>query len=312
MSAVTSGRSLAKGALSRGFRALERVGLHVLPRHYYSPVADRRWLLRHPGLWRLRHTLTGVEWDLEAQLQWLERICATYLDEVRGFSFIETLAARGIDFRYGPIEGQVLHCVVRTLAPRLVVEVGGGASTALIADAAARNRGDGRPETRIVTIDPFAPPQLAGLPGVEVVTDPAQAAPEQLFAQLSEGDLLFIDSTHVLRAGSELPRLYLDVLPGLPEGVTIHIHDIYLPYLYSPWILSGPWDWQETVLLAALLTNNPRLEVLCCQSALHDAMPERLKLALPDYRPMQLVDGIASGYSDGHYPSSTWLRSRSP
>jgi hypothetical protein len=253
--------------------------------------------------------MRGIRWDVDAQLQWLERTCAEHLDEVRRFTFLPRLAELGIGFRYGPIEGQVLHCAIRRLAPRLVIEVGSGASTALISDAANRNVADGGSGSRILTIDPFAPAALAGLSGVEVIAEPAQAVPESVFGELSEGDLLFIDSSHVVKAGSELGRLYLDVVPNLPAGVTVHIHDIYLPYLYSPWILSDLWDWQETLLLGTLLVNNPRLEVLCGLAALHDAMPERLQAVLPDYRPLPLTDGIDLAGGDGHYPSSIWLRS---
>jgi hypothetical protein len=232
------------------------------------------------------------------------------LDEVRSFSYLGPLADRGIAFRYGPIEGQVLHCAMRTLAPRLVVEVGSGASTALMADAAAMNAAEGARRSRIVTIDPFGPPALSNLDGVEVIAQPAQSVPESVFAELGDGDLLFIDSTHVVKAGSELGRLYLDVLPGLAPGVTIQIHDIYLPYLYSPWILTELWDWQESFLLAALLVNNPRLEVLCALSALHDARSDELRALLPDYCPLQMEDGIDPGRGVGHYPSSIWLRSK--
>ncbi len=79
---------------------------------------------------------------------------------------------------------------------------------------------------------------------------------------LGAGDLLFIDSTHVVRTGSELAHIYLELIPRLQPGVVIHIHDIYLPYLYSPDIYESMFDWQETTLVAALLTGNPGLRVL--------------------------------------------------
>ncbi len=308
--AYAPSRSRGKRLAQQIFRGLERLGVHVLPRHFYSPVADRGWLERNPGLWRTPQRMDGLAWDLEEQLEWLQGICAEHLDEVRSFSYLARLAERGIAFRYGLIEGQVLHCVMRTLAPRLVIEVGSGASTALIADAAARNAADGGRRSRIVAIDPFAPRELADLPGVEVRAEPAQTVEASAFAELTEGDLLFLDSTHVVKAGSELGRLYLDVLANLPAGVIVHIHDIYLPYLYSPWILSDPWDWQETLLLAALLVHNPHLEVLCGLAALHDAMPERMRAVLPDYEPLRMTQGLAADGADGHYPSSIWLRSK--
>jgi exopolysaccharide biosynthesis WecB/TagA/CpsF family protein len=302
--------SLAKRISFRMFRLLERTRLHLLPVHFYSSVADRGWLERNPDLWREPASLPGVQWDLEAQLAWLRSTCAEHLGEVAGFSFVEAIQARGVAFRYGLVEGQVLHCVIRSLAPELIVEVGSGASTCITADAIALNVAQGGTDSRVIAIDPFAPPELCTLDRVEVVAEPAQTVAPETFAQLRAGDLLFIDTTHVVKAGSELGRLYLEVLPSLPAGVTIHIHDIYLPYLYSPWILSDPWDWQESTLLAALLTSNARFEVLCCQAALHDAMPDRLRGVLPDYRPLPLDRGIDHGDRSGHYPSSIWLRTR--
>jgi hypothetical protein len=297
----------------RLFLLLERLGYDVLPRHFYSPVADRRWLERNHELWRRPIALPGIGWDLEAQLGWLRATCSEHLDEVRGFPFLAGPAEGGAQFGYGPIEGQVLHCVVRGLAPPLVVEVGSGSSTVLIAEAAERNRAEGRGETRIVTIDPYPPPQVEDLPGVESLAVPAQAVPDAVFEELGEGDLLFIDSTHSVKAGSELARLYLELLPTVAPGVTIQIHDIFLPYANSPGILrTDLWDWQETTLVAALLTGNPRLEVLCCQSALHDGAPERLGEILPDYVPLPMSAGLDTGEGAGHYPSSLWLRTTGP
>jgi hypothetical protein len=306
---TTSGDLGRRSIRFRLFLLLERLGYHVLPRHFYSPVADRRWLQRNPELWRRRISLPGIDWDLEAQLGWLRETCAEHLDEVRGFPFLSELTASGAPFGYGLIEGQVLHCVVRKLAPPLVVEVGSGTSTMLIAEAAGRNRAEGRGDTRIVTIDPYPPAQLRDLPGVESMAVPAQAVPDEVFEQLGAGDLLFIDSTHSLKAGSELPRLYLELVPTLAPGVTIQIHDIFLPYANSPGVLHADlWDWQETALVAALLSGNPGLEVLCCQSALHDGAPERMGEVLPDYKPLPMSGGLDTGERAGHYPSSLWLR----
>jgi hypothetical protein len=308
--ALTPRSSALKRALFRVFLALERVGVHVLPRHFYSSIADRGWLARNPELWRRPFSVPAVETDLDGQIAWLQKCCSPYLEEVSGFSFLPRLEALGISFRYGLIEAQVLHCVVRTHAPPRVVEVGGGASTALIADAVARNVAEDRAETQILTIDPYPSPALARLPRVTLLAEPAQTASGAVFEALSAGDLLFIDSTHVVKTGSELSRLYLEVLPSLPPGVIVHIHDIYLPYLSSPWVLSDFWDWQESTLLAALLVDNARLEVLCCQSALHTAAPDRLRVVLPDYRPLPLDGGIDTLAATGHFPSSVWLRSR--
>lgn len=306
--AQTPSSSRAKQALHRLFLGAERLRVHILPRHFYSSVADRGWLRANPELWRHELPMAGIAWDLDAQAAWLDDVCREHLPEVAGFSFLTEMDERGVGFRYGLIEGQVLHCVLRGLRPPRVVEVGSGASTVISAAALARNRAEGA-EGALVSIDPYAPAELEDLDGAEIRREPAQTADAAIFAELRAGDVLFIDTTHVVKTGSEVTRLYLDVLPKLAPGVIVHIHDIYLPYPYSPWILADMWDWQETVLLAALLTDNPRFEVLACQSALHAARPERLAATLPDYRPRRLEDGIDEG-GEGHFPSSIWLRTR--
>jgi hypothetical protein len=294
-----------KNLLFRAMFLSERIGVQVVPRHYYSPVADRRWLAEHPDLWQVKYELPG--WRLDDQLTWLRRVCADYLNEVGGFPFIAQSERLGIPFRYGPVEGQVLHCAIRTLTPPLIVEVGSGSSTVIATEAVRMNVAEGRRGSRIVTIDPFASTEVEKLPDVEVRRIPAQAAPADLFDELGRDDLLFLDSTHVLRTGSELHRLYLEVLPHLKSGITVHIHDIYLPWMYSPRVLVEPWDWQETALLAALLIGNPDLEILCCQSALHDARSDQLRAILPDYVPRRFENGLDAGVGS-HFPASTWIQ----
>jgi hypothetical protein len=235
-------------------------------------------------------------------------MCAPSVAEVRGLEEYHELG-RDRGPGYGPIESQVLHCVVRSLAPARILEVGSGVSTVVSRRAADRNAAEGRGATAITCIEPYPRDALRALPGVEVVAEPAQSVDDAHFAALGKGDLLFIDSTHAVRTGSELARLYLEVIPRLAPGVVVHIHDIALPYLYSPDVLDSVFDWQESTLLAALLTGNDRLSVLACQSALHHERPDGLARVLPDYRPRATRDGlnVVPGGGPGHFPSSLWL-----
>lgn len=298
----------AKRFLPRVNRVTERFGLRVQPVHYYSEVPDRRALEADRAPWARPVELTGVTWDLDAQLAWLEKMCAPYVAEVAGLAEYEALG-RDRGPGYGPIESQVLHCVVRSLAPARILEVGSGVSTVISRRAADRNAAEGRTTTAITCIEPHPRDALRALPGVEVVAEPAQSADGAHFAALRAGDLLFIDSTHAVRTGSELARLYLEVLPRLAPGVVVHIHDIALPYLFNPDVLHSVFDWQETTLLAALLTGNDRLSVLACESALHHGRPDGLARVLPDYRPRATPDGLnaVAGGGTGHFPSSIWL-----
>jgi hypothetical protein len=188
--------------------------------------------------------------------------------------------------------------------PARIVEVGGGVSTAIMAAAAG-------PETQITTIEPYPSPALRSLARVELREEPSQLVPQSVFDQLRAGDLLFVDSTHVVKTGSEVLRLYLEVVPQLPSGVFVHIHDVMLPYLYHREFGRDWFDRQETSLVLALLTGNERLEVLCCLSALHYERRRQLHELFPDYDPQgELVDGLGDPDRPGDFPSSLWLRTR--
>jgi predicted O-methyltransferase YrrM len=250
--------------------------------------------------------MTGVHWDLDEQLAWLTQMTADYYAEVAELRRYNELASARMGPGYGPIESQVLHCFVRTATPERIVEVGGGMSTLISVEAARANGAESRGETSITTVEPFPNDALAELDTIRLIREPAQTVSLEVFEGLRRGDLLFIDSTHTVKTGSEVLRLYLEIVPVLASGVVIHVHDITLPYLYAPDVLSTYFDWQETSLVLAVLTGNERLRVRCCLSALHHDRTEALQGVLSDYRPRSFSDGIYDG-PDGYFPSSLWL-----
>jgi hypothetical protein len=192
--------------------------------------------------------------------------------------------------------------------PKRIIEVGGGVSTACMLHAVQVNSSEGSPECELTCIEPFPTPALSETLGIEMVPSMVQTLPGSFFDRLQAGDILFIDSSHAVKTGSDVPYLYLEVLPRLKPGVLIHIHDISLPYLYQRDVLGQFFDWQETSLLLALLKGNASLHVLCCLSALHYDLTAELQMLLPDYRPQpDLPDGLSPAVAIGHFPTSIWL-----
>lgn len=306
-------QKLGRDVTERVFLGFDRVGLHVMPKHFYTPIADYAWLRQRPEVWQGRASLTGVEWDLDAQVEWLRTVCEPYLDEVAGLQFYADITASGAGPGYEPIEAQVLHCYIRAATPARVVEVGGGATTAVMLHATEFNARDGKPPTQITTMEPYPSAWLKARKDLTLVPTGAEEAPLAIFDQLEAGDLLFVDSSHAVKLGSEVVRLCHEIIPRLPAGVTIHFHDIFLPYLYPREALTDYWAPQETSLLLALMTENPRLSVLCCQAALHyDRLPD-VTAILPDYRPQASHHGLAAGDRfRTHFPKSLWLQTVEP
>lgn len=132
------------------------------------------------------------------------------------------------------LDGALAYTLVRRLAPGRIVEVGSGHSTRFLARAVR----DGGLETAITAIDPAPRAALDGLP-VEIRRQTVQAAGTGVFAGLAAGDILMIDSSHVLMPGSDVDLLLGRVVPELPAGAILHVHDVFLPDDYP-----AAWDWR--------------------------------------------------------------------
>ena len=132
------------------------------------------------------------------------------------------------------LDGAAAYALIRRLRPRRIVEIGSGHSTRFMARAVA----DGTIDCEIICIAPSPRAKLAGLPVRHLPVVLADAEP-QLLGGLEAGDVLFVDSSHIAMPGTDVDRLLGDVLPGLPAGVVLHVHDIFLPDAYP-----ADWSWR--------------------------------------------------------------------
>jgi hypothetical protein len=156
-------------------------------------------------------------------------------------------------------DAMAYYCFIRNYRPQTIVEVGSGFSTLVALEAVKRN-GSGR----IICVEPYPRDFLLNA-NVDLVQQPAQSITlVQLDDWLSsDGDFLFIDSTHTVKTGSDCLHLYLRLLPKLRYRVLVHAHDIFLPFgMPQEWLLHKQIFWTEQYLLLALLTDNPRERVL--------------------------------------------------
>jgi predicted O-methyltransferase YrrM len=169
--------------------------------------------------------------------------------------------------------------MVRYFKPRRIIEIGGGFSTRVMAQACVRN-GDGE----LVTVDPHPDPILvSGFPGLSrCIQAQVQDLEVSMFQALQEGDMLFIDSSHVVRCSGDVNHLYLKVLPTLRKGVIVHAHDMFFPYEYpKPWGLKQFRFYSEQYLVQGFLMFNSEFEVLLCNSYLGKKHIEELRATFP-------------------------------
>ena len=274
-------RDAGKAALGTLHDIGLRAGLTILPNHYYTPVADRHRLALTSSSWARRAELRGIDTAAGPQVDWLAANVAPFEAEYRGNAVYKTGMTQGFGPGYGYIEAQCYHGVLRALKPRRVVEIGSGVSTWCALQALEINAAEGRPG-RVTCIEPY-PSDFLRAAAIDLVAQPVEQLAPSYFDTLEAGDVLFIDSTHAVRPGGDVLYIYLSLLPRLKPGVIVHIHDIYLPFLYQRDVLTTLFQWTETALLAALLTNNDKLRILVCLSQLSYDAPEALARTFPDY-----------------------------
>lgn len=298
-------KPLKKTVLPKLYVFFEKLGVHILPVHFYSGLPEYSYLSKHKEQWMRRSELPGIKIDLDQQVSNMIEICLPFQEEFLGLSIFREAVKKNGEPGYGEIESQSLHGFARFFKPRRVMQVGCGVSTHCLRHAVGLN---GTP-TAITCIEPFPNKGLKSAEDISLIPKPVQAVSADYFSQLSENDFLFIDSTHVVQVGSDVNYLILEVLPRLAPGVIVHFHDIYFPYDYPRRFLQTVLFPLETSLLRAFLINNPKAEIIACMSQLHYDRPEALQTIFPDYNPRQNNEGLAGATGAGeHFPSSIWFR----
>lgn len=300
-------RQIRKGASHWLFRTGQHFKLDILPRHFYSSVPDLRELRRDRG-WREPRSMIGVNGaDVEQQLASAVQFCAAEPRErLRTLDIHQHAVRENGENGYGPIEADFLYCFIASQKPRRIVQVGAGVSTAVILRAAK----DAGYAIEITCVDPYPTHYLRRVSHagrIRLIADRAQAVELSVLTNLREGEMLFVDSTHTVKPGSEVNRIILEVLPRLQKGTFVHFHDIYFPYDYQPSTFEEPFFTQESTLLHAFIAGNPQFLLRVAMSMLHYAKPKQLQALLPRYQPCRHEDGLHIKGEDGHFPSAAYL-----
>jgi hypothetical protein len=247
--------------------SLEAAGFQVArDKDYYSPLPSVARLRTNTSRWNRPSSLRGLEYDLAAMKSALAELLARYLDEFLTYPPYAQVQKMGFGPGYTAVDALTLYLMIRNLKPRKYMEVGSGVSTFYCSLAAQRNASEGHP-LEMTCIEPYPSEKLSTIPGIRVLPRKVEDVEISLFQQLHENDVLFIDSSHILRVDGDVPFLYLEVLPVHHVGVVTHIHDIPYPYNfpYPPelWIFGQDWPmfWNEPMVLQAFLAFNKNFKI---------------------------------------------------
>ena len=276
-------KSLIHRAVSttRTVRAVVARPPYATPGHFYSPLTAEADLSR-ALCWT---EAPGVDLAEQGQLAFAARLRPTLAEPAPGPRY-------AADNRmFGPADAAVYRAMLADLRPSRLIEVGSGYSTALALDEA-----DANPELSgldITCIEPFPEP-LLGIIGaadrerLTLLCQPVQDVDPGAYDRLGRHYVLFIDSTHVVKAGSDVVWIFLHVLPRLAPGVVVHVHDVFWPFEYPARWLHERRDWTEAYLAHAFLAGNASWEILFFSSWFWHCQPELVPQSLVSEEPGSL------------------------
>jgi hypothetical protein len=189
------------------------------------------------------------------------------------------------DFRYFGKNNQfpyfdasILSGMIQAINPTRVIEIGSGFSTAAMFDTFDRMKKSKLKQFTTIDIDLTRVKALNPPPLCEMIEAPVQTIAPEVFGELNSGDLLFIDTSHVLKTGSDVHYEYLHILPALKKGVNVHIHDIHYPFEYKQqWAQQENRSWNEVYLVDMLLTFSKQFKLEFFNDAFLQVQSEELR-----------------------------------
>jgi predicted O-methyltransferase YrrM len=249
--------------------------------------------LKSSGHWETPKYDQGLKIDANKSLRFLRETCLPYRSTYTAFP----RSKNGDGFYvengwYGPVDAELLYCFVRTQKPQRIFEVGSGFSTSLMRKAIA----DQGLKTVITSIDPEPRRSVIGQATEHIQSPVEHVAVSQIVESLEAGDLLFIDSSHFVLPGGDVPFLFLEVLPRLSPGVWVHVHDIFFPFEYPLQCVEEDSRLAEQQLVQAFLCYNETFEIM---------WPARY---IWEYHRSDVLQVIPANAAMFPPPSSLWLR----
>lgn len=303
------------GALKSAYRkahylmrkSVSALGWEVYPsRDFYSPIPVLSELEKTRHQWDVPSEMVGVDYDLDSMKRLCTETVNKYGAEYQALTPYRENKKLGMGPGFTEVDALTLYMMLRHLKPKRYIEIGSGFSTYYAWMAIRKNREEGV-DASFSVVDPYPREKLKSLEGIDLTVSFVQDVPLAFFDELKEGDVFFIDTTHVLKVGGDVAYLYLEIVPRLNAGVTIHAHDIHFPFNVphpaEQYVFGTKWPqvWTESMILQAFLAYNKDFKITYSAPILRHFEHDFLKKTLPDYRPT-----IPADY-DTHF-GSLWFR----
>lgn len=276
----------------------------TVPKHY-TPLPDRADFTK--DYWKRKSAMKGIKIDDKKMIKDTENLITKYRQEfINKFPLHKTDTSRFhlVNGTYMAGDAHYYYALIRDMKPKRIIEIGSGASTVLAEEAIKSNmEEDTRNKTHLTAIEPFPTPQLDTCDKsiVDLRIEKLQTIDLSIFDELGNGDILFIDSTHVLKENSDVKIEFLEILPRLKKGVYVHVHDVSLPKPYPKVYFDTHLYWNEQYILQAYLTNNSHVEIKWAGTYLMEYQEQKMFEIFPEIKEMRKTFPVSE-------PSSFWFK----
>ena len=264
-------RRIKDAARARGYAVVRLPRPHEVvvpesypPGHFYSVVPSATEIERRAGAIFSRPTvIPGIDLRAKEQIGLLKEL-VSFRDEVSFWAPERRIRFDIENDTFSWDDAPVLHAMLRRFRPRRIVEIGSGHSSACMLDTDDLHLGSSVDFT-FIDVDCGVLRRVlrdGDLSRTRMIEKPVQDVERSVFTALQEGDLLFVDSSHVVKAGSDLTTIFFEIFPALAPGVLVHVHDVRYPFEYPRQTLAHGTYWNEAYFLRAFLMHNPEFEIV--------------------------------------------------
>ena len=262
-------------------KILDVIGIFPLNDHYYEPLFNSKHI-KH-SLQNDRY-LPGIDLNKEDQLKNLFQL--DKYNELIELNLNQQSPNYNFDIKndfFGQVDAEIYFQLIRYLKPKNILEIGSGHSTLIALEAIKRNKEVDGIETSMTCIEPYENDWLDKV-NVNILRETIENTDPKNYLNLKKNDILFIDSSHMIRPQGDVLKIFAEILPNLTKGTIIHIHDIFISKDYpEKWIIKENKFWNEQYLVEALIANSERYEIYLALNYLKNNSYKKLKKVCPAF-----------------------------
>ena len=260
-------------------KILNYFGIFPLTNHYYEPLFNFEHLKKN--LYKDRN-LPGINFNLNQQLNNLSKL--VYANELIELNLTKKSPNYNFNIKnkfFEQGDAEIYYQLIRHIKPKNILEIGSGQSTLIALEAIKKNKNIDKTNAKITCVEPYENMWLNQL-DIKVLRKKIEDVDKNYYLKLRSGDILFIDSSHIIKPQGDVLKIFLEIIPKLNKGVIVHVHDIFTPKNYpARWLIQENKFWNEQYLVETLMMNQNKYEIYLMLNYLKNNAYDDLRKACP-------------------------------